>query len=104
MGMLFNFIWMAWCIWAIYTWDEENKRKKKNKKKMQWVEVNTPDFVIPPSGKYVVQTTRPHPALPKQRLTRRLEVDMVVLKNQNGVEYPVWGCTNQLVTHYLKEE
>lgn len=103
MNWLFTTLWIAWCIYCIYDY-YQTKEELVEDNGMEWIEVNTPDFVIPPAGKYVVRTTRPHPALPKQRLTRRLEVDMVVLKNQNGVEYPVWGCTNQLVTHYLKEQ
>lgn len=66
-----------------------------------WVNVKT--SAVPKEGKYVVKTSRPHPALPGRTLEQKVEALMTIKIDSKGKECAIWHVSNQVVTHYLLE-
>jgi hypothetical protein len=64
---------------------------------MNWIPV-TQDLPVE-SGKYVVKTQSKLQAIPLT-FYHKLEVSFHRSKNDE----PVWGCNNQIVTHWLNEK
>jgi len=68
---------------------------------MKWIDI---DERLPKTGKYIVKTERPHPMMPKHKLTARMESSVTIHKDPDTFQpYASWEVRNQRVTHWLEE-
>ena len=68
---------------------------------MEWIDITTGE--LPVSGTKVVVKTEHHVIIDKQHAyTGKHTVHCSFHLNEKGK--PIWGCNNQIVTHFLKED